>query len=304
MNRSTVNRIFESIRQLHSLNTKLATRARESLDRFKRLRSKLDEILDIYADYFDKTVLYVAMLFVGTVTWSASAYIDFSLSNTLWSDIIGSKSGGAVMAIARVAFAVVASAMMFDPIVPVLSRKSRRGRNPESVSEQILAKRSRAKWLYCSMGLVLASGLVYLMLVASKTRVGLEIAAGILPFDSNYQQFVPAAAVVIELITGIAFLELLCWTAGWTRRGIVQVRINRARRRYERAVSEIGNNQTGLDSDRRQLEQAGVEPPELFVSGHLREMLDELENGSGPENETTDEQSVGRLVPRHKTGAA
>ena len=169
----------------------------------------------------------VAILAVCFIAWLASAGVDWTLSREIWRDIMDSQLGGIVVAILRVSLAILASALLAEPLKPHLRSWYSDGASSLGPAAIIIEDESKSKWYSFAGGMGLLIVLVLGMWKTSQIRVEMAMQIDLLPASAFYQVYVPPVATFIECIIGIPALEFMVYTVTSIRKRLADNRLVR-----------------------------------------------------------------------------
>jgi len=240
----------------------------------KTLRS-LIKLRNSYREIFAKSAAQIFLLLVAFAAYVFSAIIDANQSFVLWVDIMDSDIGGGVVAAARVALAILSSVLLFEPYSPILTGRSAR---PQGQSGAQLANRSKTKWVYSAAGFILSAALVFMMWLATSQRIGLEILTGLIPGQAGYRSMVPIAAVIVEILTGFALIEVFVLGVGNIRKVYLSVSLGRLRKKRGKRLAMIENYWNSIVEDQQELRRTGQSTAELRFSVQVRTILKNIDS--------------------------
>jgi len=264
------------------------------------LEKRQDEFLSANDNLNDWSLVYKIFLFLMSLCWFFSAYIDFIISRNLWQDLVGSTSVVAVLpAAALVTFAILASAMIGEPVHPLLTRRSLiryRMKITNSASGKFLERHSKIKWAVAAFGIIIGIGLIIIMSVASHTRVIMELTAGILNFGSAYQTVIPPILMFLEIVTGIFLLQFVLVCHFGVKKRFYEWRVHRFNRKCNRNMNEIKIRWKVIQDDIQTCREENIKLPRLNISPNLNKILEEI---FGIDNAFTFSDSIPPQAERH-----
>jgi len=301
-----------NILKLHRMTVKSIARVINLQRRRGAIRRALRSLRSRYVSLLSRGAAHVFFLLIAFLAYVLCAAIDASQSFILWEDIVDSSFGGAIIAAARICLAVLSSALLYEPFAPIMTRRSVESQGGGQ-SDQELDDASRAKWIYCTVGALLSTALVVMMWQATTLRVGLEIMAGLLPAHAGFQAVVPIAAVIVEILTGFALIEVFTMTVCHTRRSYLFAALLRSRRRRAQLMEQIERYLRVISSDQELLRSHGYEEADVQYSPQARSvirMIDpqfgrkvdptaaQIQDGNGHRPHATGEDVAYRIILR------